>query len=506
MHRLVDLLNGLEYEVYQGTINRDISAVCYNTKDMAANSLFVCIKGFHTDSHNIAPKAVYEGATVIVCERPVEVDERITVIIVSDTRKALSVISANYYDNPSKDMIMIGVTGTKGKTTTVYMIAEILSAAGIETGIIGSIEIRYGGVSYSNENTTPESYIIQRTLNNMRKNGVKAVVMEVSSQGLMLNRVYGIEFDYGVFTNISRDHIGKNEHKDMEEYINCKARLFKNCKLGIYNRDDEHCEDIIRHNNCGRIVSYGIDEVSEIDYRYVDGVPGVSFVYEEMNFLLKLPGIYSIYNALAAIKVCNEILLEDEKETRLCLMAEVLGSICVRGRSEIISLSNGAYAVIDYAHNALALNNLLTSMRLYAKGHLICLFGCGGNRSPERRYDMGEISAKYADYTIITSDNPRYENPYNIMTDIECGIHRVLTEADKSPYGLRNYDEGKYVMIEDRKDAIEIALSKLEENDMIVIAGKGHEDYQEIRGRRYRLMDREIVEGAEYENKHRRYN
>lgn len=332
------------------------------------------------------------------------------------------------------------------------------------------------------------------TLARMKKEGIKAVVMEVSSQGLKLKRVHGITFDYGIFTNISRDHIGDKEHADMEEYISFKARLFKNCRCGIYNIDDERHKEIIDGNRCERLIHYGIDDARDIRLEYVDDIPGVSFTVNEMNITLKLPGYYSVYNALAAIKLCSEILCEDELSTRMCLMAEVLYHFSVKGRTEVKRLGNGAYAVIDYAHNALALKSLLESMREYVSGRLVCLFGCGGNRSRLRRYEMGATSARLADFTVITSDNPRYENPYSIMEDIESGLLQVLSKKDKVKNGLWGYDDGKYVMIEDRKDAVEIALSKLEENDMIVIAGKGHENYQEIRGRRYYLDDRDLVE------------
>ena len=500
MSKLSDLLEGIEYKVISGNLNREVNGVCYSTHDMTVNSVFVCIKGFHSDSHEMAQQAVYAGASVIVCERAVKVTDNVTVILVNDSREALSVISANYFGNPARDMIMIGVTGTKGKTTTVYMIADILDAAGINAGIIGSIEIRYNNRSVKNENTTPESYVIQQTLARMKKGGVKAVVMEVSSQGLKLKRVHGITFDYGIFTNISRDHIGDKEHADMEEYIKYKSMLFKNCRCGIYNIDDERHKEIIDGNKCERLIHYGLDDAGSIKPEYVEGILGVSFTVNEMSITLKLPGTYSVYNALAAVKLCGEILCEDELPTRMCLMAEVLYGFSVRGRTEVIRLVNGAYAVVDYAHNALALKSLLESMRVYVKGRLVCLFGCGGNRSRLRRFEMGEASARLADFTVITSDNPRYENPYNIMEDIESGVLKVLDREDKVQNGLWRYDDGKYVMIEDRKDAVEIALSKLEENDMIVIAGKGHENYQEIRGRRYYLDDRDLVEPYKAQN------
>lgn len=487
--KLERLLEGIDYNIIQGGTDRETGSIHYNTKDVMPGGVFVCIKGFHTDSHKLVKEAVYNGATVIVCEDIVDVTLGVTLLQVADTRKALAKMSSNYFDNPAKDMIMIGVTGTKGKTTITYMIRGILSAAGIQTGIIGSIETSYGIISKQNENTTPESYEIWKTLYDMKNAGMKAVVMEVSSQGLMLERVYAIHFDYGIFTNISHDHIGKNEHESLNEYIKCKARLFEQCDLSVINKDDMY-SGIMANSARGRVIYYGMP--SGVEYVMVnkdgktgegDMVPGMSFVIDGFKYMVSLGGVYSVYNAVAAKTVCDSILFMDEKETVNNIELEVLSNLNISGRMEYIKRKGLAGIIIDYAHNALALSQVLKAVRRYTDGNVVCVFGCGGNRSKLRRYEMGQAAAKYSDYIIVTSDNPRYEDAVLIMEDIEKGILMAENKRYKA-----------YKMIEERKTAVEYALSNSKENDIIVVAGKGHEKYQEIRGRKYNLCDRDIVE------------
>ncbi len=509
---LKDLLKDIEYTVLSGDVNREVSCICYDSRDMKAGAVFVCIKGANNDSHNMAQSTVYYGAAAIVVEKEIEIIGDVTVILVKNTRSALSYMSSVYFGKPAKKMLMIGITGTKGKTTTSYMIEKILNSVGINTGLIGSIEVRYADVVKANENTTPESYQLQEILYNMVNSGVQAVVMEVSSQGLKLSRVDGIIFDYAIFTNLSRDHIGKYEHTDMDEYIACKSMLFEQSRHGIFNSDDSYLGRMIENNTCDTISYYGMNykNVGEgvyvcadnVELKYIDGLPGVSFdisIYQEAleltthNYEIKLPGIYSVYNAMAAITVCNSILESDESDTRAEIMAEVLSEIVVKGRSEVIGTDKGYTVVVDFAHNEMSLNSVLTSMRQYVKGRLICLFGCGGNRSVERRYMMGETSARLADLTVVTSDNPRYEKPENIMKDIELGILKVLNESDRIPNEKASFDNGKYVMIDDRQKAIEVTLSKAKEGDVIILAGKGHETYQDIMGIKYPMQDAVIV-------------
>lgn len=511
---LKELLKNVEYSVLSGTDDRIVRAVCNDTRNMTAGAVFVCIQGEHSDSHNMAQAAVYYGAAAIVTERELKVIGDVTVILVKDTHKALSQISSEYFGRPSEKMLMVGVTGTKGKTTTAYMIESILAQSGFRTGIIGSIEVRYGGRTLENINTTPEAYKLQEILSDMEDSGVNAVVMEVSSQGLMHGRVAGIYFDYGVFTNLSRDHIGNSEHSSMEDYVRCKSLLFGQCRHGIFNKDDLYTVQMLEHASCETISYYSMHYGSAAEdklNRYVYGrnvklemiedSPGVRFEVcidscnnepRSCEFELSLPGLYSAYNTLAAVTVCDIILDMDEADTRLELMAQVLSGFAVKGRSEVIKSDSGYSVIVDYAHNEMSLRLLLEAVRDYTNGRLICLFGCGGNRSVERRYQMGKVSAELADITVVTSDNPRYEKPEDIMEDIEQGILDAGSfkrlENEKS-----TFEKGSYILIQDRYKAIRLALNKAESGDVVVIAGKGHETYQDIMGIRHPMDDSVIV-------------
>ena len=505
---LRELLRDMNYDVLKGSDAIAVKAVCYDTRDMMADSVFVCIRGNNSDGHSLVGEAIYKGAIAVIAEKDIEVTGAVTVIRVEDTRKALALVSASYFGFPANDMLLIGITGTKGKTTTAYMIYDILTAAGYSTGIIGSIEVRYGNVITHNENTTPESYVINKTLCNMRNAGVNAVVMEVSSQALKYNRVYGMEFDYGVFTNISEDHIGPAEHSSMEEYVKCKSELFGMCRTAVFNMDDEYADYMIDRSAAIRKCGYGIDNgdvrATDVENVSVDGVPGISYNLMmtgqrwqdcesiKHEIILPVPGRYSVYNSLAAIAVTNMILELDEPDTRYELMAQVLNEFSVAGRMEVMKSGTGYTVVVDYAHNAMSLMQLLKSLREYTDGMLICIFGCGGNRSKSRRYNMGEVSAVYADVTVITDDNPRYEAPEEIMADIEIGILKVLDIGSKRDFS-GELVKGSYIIQGDRQKAIQNVLSKAKKNDMIVIAGKGHETYQEIKGVRYPMSDSEVV-------------
>ncbi len=505
--KLKQLLCGFRYVTVQGDErDTDVKAICTDTREMIYGSVFVCIKGAHTDSHAMAEQAVYKGASAIVCERDISVTKEVTVIRVKNTREALAYMSAAFYKRPSDNMIMIGITGTKGKTTTSYMIEKILNSAGINTGLIGSIEIRYNGISKTNVNTTPDAPVLWEILSDMKRSGIKAVVMEVSSQGLKMERVSGIVFDYAIFTNLSRDHIGECEHADMDEYRECKTRLFGMCRHGIFNKDDDNTIRIINDSNIKSISLYGIGRSDNIAqerkvYAYADrinislsnGEPGIMFSAhldcngekeDEEMFVLPLPGIFSVYNSLAAVTVCDIILRECGMDNRLKIMSKALCDISVRGRLEVIPSYGGYMVVIDYAHNELSLRKLLTAMRQYTSKRLITVFGCGGNRSRERRYRMGEVAAELSDFTVITSDNPRYENPDDIMNDIRLGMLNYYKD---------NGEEDGYIMIQDREKAVRYALSHAKEGDIVIIAGKGHETYQEIMGIRHYMKDADIV-------------
>lgn len=415
-------------------------------------------------------------------EDDVEVRSDVTVIKVPDTREALAILSANWFGNPGDRIKVIGITGTKGKTTTTYMIKSILENAGYKVGLIGTIEAIIGDRHIPSKNTTPESYEIQEDLAAMEKEGITICVMEVSSQGLMLHRVDGMTFEIGIFTNISPDHIGPNEHTSFEEYLHCKSLLFQKCRKGILNIDDPHMNDILKDHTC-TVETFGFSE--KADFRAEDmelfhekGVMGVNYkVTGKVNFDVKIsvPGRFSVYNSLCAIAVCAHFNVETSDMQKALLNAKV------KGRIEPYPASDRYTVLIDYAHNAMALESLLTTLKEYNPGRIVTIFGCGGNRSKERRFEMGEVSGKLSDFTVITSDNPRFEEPEAIIADIVTGIKKT---------------DGKYVTITDRKEAIKYALSHAEDRDVIVLAGKGHEDYQEIRGKKYHMDERELLAEA----------
>ncbi len=495
---LKKLLKGVGYKVLSGSVDIDVKAVCTDTRNMIYQSVFVCTAGTNTDTHKMVRQAVYRGASAIVCERPVEVTEGITVVLVNNTRYALALMAASFYDRPADKMIMIGITGTKGKTTISYMIKKILMQANIPTGLIGSIETCYNNVTKANHNTTPEPLQLQRTLSDMYLNGIKAVVMEVSSQGLKMNRVDGIIYDYAVFTNFSKDHIGSAEHKDMDEYLMCKARLFTMCRHGIFNADDIYTQKIINISKI-KSISYFHTGKSVFDSCISDvAAENINEVVSDDKFgmmfsmsilhghkvrsrtcVLPLPGLFSVYNALAAAAVCDIIFSKCDKDYDLSVFTEALRDIRVDGRLQTTHTKSGATVIIDYAHNEISLRGLISTMRSYADGRIITLFGCGGDRSKERRYSMGAVSAELSDFVVVTSDNPRNENPTDIMKDIEKGINTVKVSD--------------YIMISDRKEAIRYALTLAYTGDIVIIAGKGHENYQEIKGNRYYMKDADIV-------------
>ncbi|MCR5272822.1 MAG: UDP-N-acetylmuramoyl-L-alanyl-D-glutamate--2,6-diaminopimelate ligase [Lachnospiraceae bacterium] len=479
MKKLESLIKNIKYELVQGSIDIDIEEVVNDSRKAAKGGLFICIKGTAVDGHKFAGDVAKAGCTAIVCEDDVDVPSDVTVVKVSDTRYAMALISAAFFDYPATKMKVIGITGTKGKTTTTYMVKSILEGAGHKVGLIGTIETIIGDKRIPSANTTPESYLIHKYFSEMVECGCDCCVMEVSSQGLMMHRTAGIDFSFGIFTNLEPDHIGPNEHASFEEYMNCKAMLFKQCEVGIFNCDDGHFKDISKDCTC-KVETYGFSEGA--DYRASDmklmtkpGVLGVSYkVSGKVNFDVDVdvPGKFSVYNSLTAIAICDHFNADTATMKKALLAAKT------RGRIEIVKVSDDFTLMIDYAHNAMSLKSLLTSLREYEPKRLVCLFGCGGNRSKLRRYEMGEVSGEYADLTIITSDNPRFEEPLDIIADIKTGIEKT---------------DGKFVEIPDRKDAIRYAIRNGKPGDVIVLAGKGHEDYQEIKGVKHHMDERELI-------------
>ncbi len=479
--KLAQILEDLKYEVLQGTTDCEITAVVYDSRKVTEGCLFVCVKGVNFDGHQFAAQVVNEGAKVLlVSEAPEGIqDKDVTVIKVPDTRYAMAFLSAAWFEHPAKKLKVIGVTGTKGKTTTTYLVKSILENAGHKVGLVGTIEVIIGKEHIHAVNTTPESYLLQEYFARMVKAGLDTVVMEVSSQALMMHRTQGFIFDYGIFTNLEPDHIGPNEHASFEEYAACKGLLFQQCKVGIVNCDDAHYRQVIEGHTC-KIETFGMSgqaDLSARDLKLVDkpGELGVEFdVNGLMNFHVEVPtpGRFSVYNALTAIAICRHFQVSEEAICKALLSAHV------KGRIEMVKVSDYFTLLIDYAHNAMALESLLSTLKEYKPGRLVCLFGCGGNRSKLRRYEMGEVSGKLADLTIITSDNPRFEEPQAIIDDIKVGIGKT---------------DGKYVEICDRKEAIRYAIENGQPGDIIVLAGKGHEDYQEIKGVKYPMDERDLI-------------
>ena len=477
--RLTGLLERLEYEVRQGSDEIEITELVYDSRKVTEGSVFVCISGAVSDGHTYAEEVAKKGAAALITEKDVDVPKDVAVIRVKDTRYALALMSAAYFGYPAERLKVIGITGTKGKTTTTYMVKSILEGVGHKVGLIGTIEALIGEKSVPANNTTPESYTIHQYFREMAEAGCECCVMEVSSQALKMCRVKGIVYDYAIFTNLSRDHIGENEHKDFEDYKRCKGILFTQCRLGIANVDDPWYQDVFREATC-KTETFGFSEgadlrASEIEHITRPGYLGVKYhVNGLMDFDVEIdiPGDFSVYNSLTAIAVCRHFDVPEENIKKALKVAKV------RGRIEMVKVSDEFTMMIDYAHNAMSLESLLHTLRDYHPERIVTIFGCGGNRSKTRRYEMGEVSGRMSDFTIITSDNPRFEEPQDIIDDIIVGMKKT---------------DGEYIAVCDRKEAIRYAIEHGRAGDVIVLAGKGHETYQEIKGVKYDMDDRVLI-------------
>ena len=477
--KLTQMLERLEYEVAQGSADIEVTELVNDSRKAGPGCVFVCINGAVSDGHSYVEDVTAKGAAAVIVERPVEATEGVTVIHVDDTRYALALMSAAYFGYPAEKLKVIGITGTKGKTTTTYMVKSILEGVGRKVGLIGTIEALIGDKSIPANNTTPESFTIHQYFAEMVKEGCDSVVMEVSSQGLMLHRTAGIEFEIGIFTNLGEDHIGPNEHKDFEDYKRCKGILFTQCRLGIANVDDQWYEDVFQNATC-KVETFGFSEKADLRATNVQHVsrPGYLGVNYHVSGLMDfdveidIPGEFSVYNSLTAIAVCRHFDVPEENIKKALKVAKV------KGRIEMVKVSDDFAFMIDYAHNAMSLESLLCTLRDYHPKRIVTIFGCGGNRSRTRRFEMGEVAGNLSDFTIITSDNPRFEEPQDIINDIITGIKKT---------------DGKYVDICDRKEAIRYAIEHGKEGDIIVLAGKGHETYQEIRGVKYDMDDRVLI-------------
>ena len=480
---LKKLLIGLEGIKAKGKVDIDIKGIEKNSKEVKEGYMFIAIKGFSTDGHQFVGNAIENGATVVMVQegcdlKSLNIPENITVLMVKDTRKALAICSSNFYDNPSTQLKLIGVTGTKGKTTTTFMIKEILEKAGKKVGLIGTIATYINGKKIKDsDRTTPESLELQQTFRQMVDAGVEVCVMEVSSQSLKLHRVDGCQFDIVLFTNFSEDHISEKEHPDMQDYFNSKLKLFEMCKTGIVNADDLHSAKIPRLFPESNIVTYGIDNFANVlakDITITNSYVDFRVKITDRNERVKtgIPGRFSVYNSLAAICVAQKFGIDSET------IKQALEEVRVPGRSELVDNKLELTIMVDYAHSPESLQNILQAAKSYTRGRVISVFGCGGDRDSGKRPIMGEISGKIADYTIITSDNPRTEEPQKIVDQIEEGIKKT---------------KGKYEVVVDRTEAIRVAMKMANKRDIIILAGKGHEPYQEINGVKYPFDERIIV-------------
>lgn len=491
--KLRDLLVDVSYELIQGDLELVISDISYDSRKVNSDMAFVALTGFRVDGHDYIKNALELGCKCVIVEKDVVLKDDVTVIKLKDTRTELSKISRTLFNYPDKEITTIAVTGTKGKTTTSSMIKKILDDSGHPCGLIGTMGVFYLNEFYHTVNTSPESYDVYKYMRDMLDKGVKYLVMEVSSQSLKLNRWSGLMFNYGIFTNLSLDHVGEDEHDSFEDYKYCKSLLFKQCKCAIFNRDSEYFSYMSRDVDY-EMYTYGSEEDADLRLLSCENVIKEGFIGIEMEvsgkinskFKVSIPGYFTAYNTMAAVSVCNLLGIS------LKIIKDSLEVVSVKGRLEPVKVSSKFSVLIDYAYSGIAMENVLTTIRESRPKRIVTVFGCGGNRSKQRRYDTGEISGKYADLSILTADNPRYEDNNDIIKDILIGMKKT---------------NGEYVIIPDRRDAIKYSIMEAKEGDVILILGKGHEDYQEIKGVRYpfdeRVIIKEIIEEISEEEKER---
>jgi UDP-N-acetylmuramoyl-L-alanyl-D-glutamate--2,6-diaminopimelate ligase len=476
--KLKDLIEGLNPVIMTGSTETEISDIAYDSRKVKKGSLFVCIEGMETDGHKYIDDAIDSGAAAVLIQKDADIPDNISVVKIPDTRYGLAYVSSRFFGNPSSKVNLIGATGTKGKTTTTFMIKFILEAAGRKTGLIGSVAKYIGSDEYYMPRTTPESYELQLLFNEMVSSNVTDVIIEAASQGLKYKRTDFCDFDIGIFTNLYNDHIAPGEHTDIDDYFQSKKLLFSMCKTGFVNADSTYSAEIIRDAKCS-IFTYGIDNKADITAENIITNAGDSEFYVKCPWIndkiqINMPGLFNVYNALAAIGVCGFMDIDSDS------IKQGLLNCKVKGRAEKVETGRDFTVIIDHAHNQDSLENILKALKQTSKGRVISLFGCGGNRAKDRRYGMGEVSGNYADFTIITSDNPRSEDPESITKDIETGMIKT---------------NGKYIIIVDRTSAIKYALENACKDDVILLAGKGDETYQEFKDKTIHFDEREVVRG-----------
>ncbi len=488
------LLERTEYRLLAGSLDREILGISTDNRTCSPGDAFICIKGARFDTHTCVAKILKKGAALVVVsdewatshkDEIKNLPKEGTLISVSNTRLAKANIAAAWYGHPADKLITIGITGSKGKTTTAHMLASILKEAGISTGTIGTNGAIIGGEVHELNNTTPDSEEMQMYLARMADAGCKAAVIECSSQGLMQHRAGGFTFDIGIFTNITEgDHVGPNEHKSFDEYLYCKGLLLKNSKLGIVNGDDPHIKKLLcdvktpilffgeEKNTHLRQPDY---EAWEIEKTFDGRDPGIRFNVKgrmQGEFYVNLPGKFNVKNALAAIAAADRLGVPKEA------MERALKSLFIKGRIDMVYRSDKFQVCVDFAHNGYSTRNLLTALREYRPKRLICIFGADGNRAKSRRYEMGEASGRLADLSIVTSGHNRYESFEDIFKDISVGLSKTT---------------GEYIVIPNRKEAIRYAIENVRDGDLITIIGLGHETYQEENGIKYPYSDTEYV-------------
>ncbi|EOU1110240.1 UDP-N-acetylmuramoyl-L-alanyl-D-glutamate--2,6-diaminopimelate ligase [Clostridium perfringens] len=475
---LKSLLKGLDYEVIKGNEESKVQNIRYDNRKIKQGDAFVCVKGFKVDGHSFIGDAIKKGAKTLIVQEDVSVQEDITIIKVRDTRKALAIMSSNYFGNPKDKLKIIGITGTNGKTTSAFIIKSILEKAGFMTGLIGTIANYIGNKKVDAVRTTPESYELHELFKNMVDAGVEYCVMEVSSHSLELDRVYGIQFEEGIFTNLTRDHL--DFHKTFENYYNAKFKLFERSNHSIINLDDPYganiVKDIEERGVKTKVSTFSIEKESDFKaFEIKSHSNGSEFkvnLEEVEDFSINIPGEYNIYNSLGCIICAYNLNIPMNK------IKEGLSDVVIPGRCELVAKEkNLPYSIIiDYAHTPDGLENILSTVKAFTRNRMISVFGCGGDRDKVKRPQMGKIGCELSDIAIITSDNPRSEEPMDIINDIVKPL---------------NYDN--FVIEVNRKEAIRKAMNMALEGDVIVIAGKGHETYQILKDETIHFDEREVV-------------
>ncbi|MDD6044976.1 MAG: UDP-N-acetylmuramoyl-L-alanyl-D-glutamate--2,6-diaminopimelate ligase [Clostridia bacterium] len=452
----------------------EVKELKYNSRKVEKGDVFCCVVGTLADGHKYAPQAVEAGAAALVVERKLDID--IPQILVENTRIAMAEMAAAYYGNPADEMVMVGITGTNGKTSTSYMLKAIAERMGKKVGLIGTIRNMIGDIIIDTERTTPESVDLQRILRQMKDEKVDVVIMEVSSHSLDQKRVHGITYDVGCFTNLTQDHL--DYHKTFQNYFAAKKLLFAQCKKAVINLDDSYAADMVAGMNLP-VLTVGVREKADVTASEIDiTTRGVQFDFNYRNvtsrFNVPIPGLFSVFNAMSAAGIA--LALGWTLDSIKYGLEHMVG---VSGRLEPLPTGKNEFTVLlDYAHTPDALENLLKTVRGFATGRVVTLFGCGGDRDQAKRPIMGEIAGRFSDFAIVTSDNPRSEDPMQIIASVEDGVKKSGCE---------------YIVIENRRDAIEYALKNARKNDVIILAGKGHENYQEINGGKHHFDEKEIV-------------